>query len=73
LPDDLRFEGLTLTVNDVAASVAFYGGRLGLTAAQKAAIHVEFTPTTSRSFTGSYEPRSWSFTNHPTTNPGNES
>jgi catechol 2,3-dioxygenase-like lactoylglutathione lyase family enzyme len=37
LSDDLRFEGLTLTVNDVAASVAFYGGVLGLTVAHNAA------------------------------------
>jgi catechol 2,3-dioxygenase-like lactoylglutathione lyase family enzyme len=37
LPDDKRFEGVTLTVNDVAASVAFYGDLLGLTVAHNAA------------------------------------
>jgi catechol 2,3-dioxygenase-like lactoylglutathione lyase family enzyme len=28
--DKLRFEGLTLTVESVERSIAFYGGRLGL-------------------------------------------
>ena len=37
MSDDLRFEGLTLTVNDVSASVAFYGDLLGLTVAHNAA------------------------------------
>lgn len=34
---DLRFEGLTLTVASVDASIAFYGGLLGLTVAHNAA------------------------------------
>jgi catechol 2,3-dioxygenase-like lactoylglutathione lyase family enzyme len=37
LADSLRFEGLTLTVDDVAASIAFYGGLLGLTVAYDSA------------------------------------
>ena len=36
MSDDLRFEGLTLTVNDVDASIAFYNGMLGLTVAHNA-------------------------------------
>ena len=37
MQDKLRFEGLTLTVDNVDASIAFYGGLLGLTVAHNAA------------------------------------
>ena len=37
MQDKLRFEGLTLTVESVDASIAFYGGLLGLTLAHNAA------------------------------------
>ena len=37
MQDKLRFEGLTLTVDNVDASIAFYSELLGLTLAHNAA------------------------------------
>ena len=37
MQDKLRFEGLTLTVDSVVRSIAFYGELLGLTVAHNAA------------------------------------
>jgi catechol 2,3-dioxygenase-like lactoylglutathione lyase family enzyme len=37
LMEKVRFEGLTLTVASVERSIAFYGGKLGLTVAMNAA------------------------------------
>ena len=44
MPHALRFEGLTLTVENVARSVAFYGGVLGLDVAYNSDPAFALTP-----------------------------